>query len=754
MKKLLPISAIALLFTFCSSPKPNAVSIIPQPAKMEIGQGGYTLNPGATIASDSSLREVAQYLAQSIEKSTGLKLVLTDASQGDITLINSLENKNPEAYTLTVDSKGVQINGSTPAGVIMGAATLQQLLPLNSSNGGTIAQVNITDEPRFAYRGLMLDVSRHFYSVEQVKELLDLMARYKLNKFHWHLTDDQGWRIEIKKYPLLTEKGAWRKFNNQDRQCQAYQKELDDTDFAIPEEFMKINGTDTLYGGFYTQDQIKDVVAYATTRGIDILPEVDMPGHFMAAIIGYPEISCKGEARFGELFSDPICVGKDETIAFVKDIYTEIAALFPYEYMHLGADEVEKTNWKACPNCQKRMREQSLKTEEELQAWFVKDMEKHFTSLNKKMIGWDEIIEGGLSPTATIMWWRNWAPKAVPTATASGNRVIMSPCFSLYLDAWESKDTFENTYNYEPILKDLTPEQASLVMGVQGNLWCETIPNTRRAYHQYFPRVLALSEIGWVDPSTKNWEQFQQKFIREVDFLDAKGINYRIPDLTGFSDINVFTDTATVTVNSVLPNITIRYTADGSFPNIESPTYTQPIKITESTNYIFRGFRPDGTMGEMYKSEFRKEAYSAPVAVDATKSGLLFKQYENKGKKCADIISAPFVREFVAQNVNMSKEIVGWMGLIGTGYIEIPEDGIYTFSLTSNDGSMLYVDNTLLIDNDNPHGDKTLVAQKAMAKGLHPIKIEFFDLNNGGKLELKWKRPADTEFSIIENYKH
>lgn len=745
----------AAMVAACAPATPKAVSIIPEPAHMTVSEGSYKLNPGATIAADSSLLEVAQYMVRAIEKSTGLKLVLSDAAKGDITLINSLEGaSNPEAYTLKVSDKGVVINSATPEGAIMAVATLQQLLPNDSRSGGAIALVDISDEPRFGYRGAMLDVSRHFYTIDQVKELLDLMARYKLNKFHWHLTDDQGWRVEIKQYPELTTLGAWRKFNWQDRQCQTYEQTLDDPDFALPTEFMKIEGQDTLYGGFYTQDQIRDVVAYAAERGIDVMPEVDMPGHLMAAILGYPWISCKGVAQWGTAFSDPLCLGNDEALQFAKNVYTEIASLFPYEYMHLGADEVEWTNWKACPKCQARIRNEKLGGADELQAWFVKDMERHFATLDKKLVGWDEIIEGGLSPTATIMWWRDWAPTAVPVATAAGNRAIITPCFSMYFDAWESKDTFEKVYNFEPVPNNLTPEQAALILGVQGNMWCETIPTFRRAQHQYFPRMLALAEIAWVQPETKNWARFHEKFITEVDYLDARGICYRLPDLTGFDDINVFTDTARVVCQSVLPNITIRYTTDGSFPNASSAKYEGEIVITESTKYIFRGFRPDGTMGEMYPADFRRETFSPAANVAVTTNGLPFKQYLYKGKKCSEITTAPLTGQFIADSICMGSEMKGWIGLVGDGYFEVPEDGIYTFALMSNDGSMLYVDDVMLIDNDTPHGDRQLVAQKALSKGLHKIRAEFFEMNNGGRFELRWKRPADTEFSLLTTFKH
>ncbi|MDE6500375.1 MAG: family 20 glycosylhydrolase, partial [Rikenella sp.] len=421
---------------------------------------------------------------------------------------------------------------------------------------------------------------------------------------------------------------------------------------------------------------------------------------------------------------------------------------------------VEKTNWKACPDCQARMRTYELDNEEELQAWFVHDMENHFNANGKKMIGWDEIVEGGLSPTATITWWRDWAPKAVTKATAQGNDVIICPDFLLYLDFIEQGRDLRRIYDTEPTAyRDdwrLTPKQARHIRGVQGNTWCERIPSVRRMQYQAMPRLLAISEIGWAQPEAKDWADFERRFVAQVDYLDRHGINYRVPDLTGFNDINVFVDTAVIEVGCLLPNVAVRYTTDGSFPGPESTLYTGPITVTESTEFIFRPFRPDGSAGAMQRAEYRKEAYLPAQTLPDRKleNGVRMIYHEFNGRRCADIEKAEVVRGYNLDSVSIPDKLEGWLGLVYEGYVEVPEDGIYTFALTSNDGSMLYVDGQLLIDNDGPHGDTRLTAQRALAKGWHRIRVEYFDMNNGGMLSLQWQRPGDETLHTLRGLKH
>ncbi|WP_298064238.1 family 20 glycosylhydrolase, partial [uncultured Rikenella sp.] len=499
---------------------------------------------------------------------------------------------------------------------------------------------------------------------------------------------------------------------------------------------------------------------YAAERGIDVIPELDMPGHLMGAQQGYPWITCTGESSWGKSFSSPLCPGKDSALMFAKNVYSEVFSLFPYEYVHLGADEVEKTNWKACPDCQARIEKYGLKDENDLQAWFVHDMENHFNANGKKLIGWDEIVEGGLSPTATITWWRDWAPRAVTTATAQGNDVIVCPDFLLYLDFIEQGRDLRRIYETEPTTYradwNLTPEQKKHIRGVQANTWCERIPSERRMQYQVMPRLLALSEMAWVQPGAKDWEDFARRFVAQADYFDRHGINYRVPDLTGFNDINVFVDTAVVTVNCLLPNISVRYTTDGSFPNAESTLYTGPLTVTESTEFIFRPFRPDGTAGAMQRAEYRREDYSPAQTLPDRKleNGIRMIYHEFRGRECAGIEEAKVVRGYTLDSVAVPSKLEGWLGLIYEGYIEVPQDGIYTFSLMSNDGSRLYVDGGLLIDNDGPHGDVRLTAQRALATGWHKVRVEYFDMNNGGMLSLQWASPTVTVLKTMTGFKH
>ncbi len=695
---------VLLNLNSCSD-APQSVSVIPVPQKMELTGGSISIKD----------------------------------TVGNVKRTIDTVNYPVEGYQLSVTPSRIKITAGSELGLIWAEQTIAQL----TDSEGNIAAVEVVDEPRFGYRGVMLDVSRHFQDVEGIKHILDLMQRYKLNRFHWHLTDDQGWRIEIKKYPLLTEKGAWRTFNNQDRQCQEYQAKYDNVDFEIPTKYMKINGTDTLYGGFYTQEEIREVVGYAKERGIEVVPELDMPGHLMAAIIGYPWISCTGVAKWGETFSDPLCVGNDRALQMMKDIYTEVAGLFPYEYMHLGADEVEHHNWKRCPKCQKRIRTEKLKGVEELQSWFVREMEAHFASLGKKFIGWDEIIMGGLSETATVMWWRNWAPEVIPTATAQGNHVIMSPCFQYYFDAWENDGTFRMAYEYEPVDSTLSKEQQANIVGVQGNLWCETVPSMDRIENQYFLRILALAETAWSTKEQRGWEDFTERLTEEVEWLDAQQINYRVPSLTGFLDVNVFIDSIEVVAECLLPNVTVRYTTDGSFPNQESPIYTRPMFVDTTTHFTFRTFRPNGTMGEMFTTTYSKENYSPAQVVDGAKPGISVDRYTFRGNKCTEIKTRGRKIETITMdslNFRVNSAGVnkwGFAGLVLNGYFEVTEDAIYEFALTSDDGSMLYIDGELLIDHDGPHGATTKRAQRALGKGLHHIEVLYFEGNNSGSLKVE-----------------
>lgn len=736
----------ALLLSACSSTTPVAhdVSIIPIPKEIKNANGEFTLKDGMTIGvADKQLLPAANYLSGLLSRSTGYIYNVREGD-GDISLaVSDIAGQNEGAYTLDVSSGKVQIKGNTYGGVISGIESLRQLLPAEIESPEVVSDIiwsvpaiQITDAPRFGWRGLMLDVSRHFYTKEEVKELLDMMALYKLNKFHWHLTDDQGWRVEIKRYPLLTEKGAWRTFNNHDRECMRLAKVQDNPDYEIPAEKLRITQGDTLYGGFYTQNDIKEIVEYAGVRGIDVIPEIDMPGHMLAAVSNYAGVSCFNQTGWGTTFSSPVCPGKDSALEFCKNVYSEIIPLFPYKYIHLGADEVEKTNWKKCPDCQKRMKDNGLKTEEELQAWFVHDMEKFFNENGKEMIGWDEILEGGLSPTATIMWWRSWHPQSVPDATAQGNHAIMSPNTNFYFDYQQDKNSLPGVYNFNPMLESLNDAQKALILGMQANLWCEYIPSFERAQYMIMPRMMALSEQAWSDPSVKSWDGFTERLVKQFPRLNIMGVNYRMPDLEGFNNTNAFIGEGNVMITCLDPSVEIHYTTDGSIPTLESPRYTEPIKVTETTDFTFRTFRPNGKKGDIVKTRYIKSEYAPAAEATPSKKGLQAVWHEFKGNKCADIEKAPVNGTYEISEVTIPAEVKGNIGLVISGYFNAPEDAIYTFNLISDDGSTLTIDGEQVVDNDGPHSVREVTGQKALAKGLHPIQVKYFD-NNGGMLQLK-----------------
>ena len=740
-------------FASCTSTptnNPADVNIIPLPNEIQLAHGHFSLKEGMTISfSDKGIQSAAEYLTSLLTRSTGFVLNTEESDQGNIRLILTQEAEEKEgSYTVYVKADYVEIAAASYGGIISGIETVRQLLSpdiesTESIQGKTwtIPAVNIKDAPRFEWRGLMLDVSRHFYTKEEVKELLDLMALYKMNKFHWHLTDDQGWRVEIKKYPDLTEKGAWRAFNAQDRECMRRAIAENNPDYQIPEEKLRIIQGDTLYGGYYTQEDIKEVVQYASVRGIDIIPEIDMPGHMLAAVGNYSGVSCFSTTGWGKTFSSPVCPGKESALEFCKNVYAEIIPLFPYKYVHIGGDEVEKSNWKKCPDCQKRIKDNGLKDEEELQAWFIHYMEHYFNEQGKELIGWDEIIEGGLSETATVMWWRNWNPQAIPTATAHGNPVIYCPNACFYLDYQQDRSSVKSIYEYTLAPDSLGKKQQDLVLGVQGNIWTEWIPSRERMQYMVVPRMMAIAEKGWSQPDQMVWEEFQERMVGQFPRLSVMNVNYRIPDLEGFHTTNAFIGKTEVSVVSPDPSCEIHYTTDGTAPTLESPQYEGAITIDTTTYFTFRSFRSNGKEGDIFQTAYLKQEYSkADQQASPENNGLKATWHECRVDSCSQIDQFPVKGTYEINDVTIPAEVKGDIGLIINGYFNAPKNGIYTFYLLSDDGSYLKIDNETVVDNDGPHAPVEIVGQRALSKGLHPIETRYFDYN-GGTLSLRIYNP-------------
>lgn len=522
------LCAVLLLAATCVQ---ASVNIIPKPTLVKEGKGSFLVTDGMNIGvNDPALADAADYLKQMIARATGFQDLAIRRGEGHISLLlQPAADPEDESYTLTVSSSRITIKAGTYRGVVNGISTLRQLLPDEIESREpvkgirwTVPVVQVQDKPAYHWRGLMLDPSRHFYSVEETEQFLDHMALYKYNKFHWHLTDGVAWRLQINRYPLLTQRGAWREFRQDiDINCENRAKAENNPTLLIPQKYCREENGRRLYGGFYTQDDVRRVVRYAAIRGIDVIPEIDMPGHFWCGTQAYPLLSC------GQDGNDPLCLGKDLTLEFCRNVWEEVFQLFPYEYAHIGGDEVDRSRWAKCTDCQRRIKALGLQGVEELQAWFTKDMEKFFNAHGRKLMGWDEILEGGVSKTATVYWWRGDHADVAQKSTEMGNEVVICPTTYCYFDYGQDDSTLKRIYTSDVIPADLTPKQLKLVKGIQSNAWGEFIPTVGRMQFMVFPRALAMVEKAWTPNEQQNWDNFSQRLQAHLHRLQVAGINYR-----------------------------------------------------------------------------------------------------------------------------------------------------------------------------------------------------------------------------------
>lgn len=516
---------ILFLFIFGVSNLMQA-QLIPAPSKMELAAGAFEVDKNTSLqfSKKHGLEEMTTYFQKQIKRLSRIQLPINQTAGKTIKLEidKNLDLKN-EGYKLQISTDRIVISAPAVAGVFYGVQSVLQYFPgIRTNEKITLPAMEITDEPAFAWRGMMLDVSRHFYSVETIKEVLDLMAFYKLNTFHWHLTDNEGWRLEIKKYPKLTSIGAWR----EEIPGSVFYKK--DSTYAEP-----LTGKPYRYGGFYTQEQAREVVAYAAKRNIRVIPEIEMPGHSAAALAAYPEFSCaqpKQDPPGSNLWNDVIdtenmafnyCAGKEAPFLFLQDVLVEVMDIFPSEYIHMGGDEVDKSYWKKCETCQARIKDENLKDEKELQSYFIKRMEKFLQANNRKLLGWDEILEGGLAPNATVMSWQG--EKGGIAAAKSGHDVVMSPSDPLYFNRYQadpelepqaapySINTLERVYNYKPVPEALSAKEAKYVLGSQFAIWTEFISSVEHLEYMLLPRMAAFSEAVWSNRKDKNFTEFTRR---------------------------------------------------------------------------------------------------------------------------------------------------------------------------------------------------------------------------------------------------
>lgn len=535
MKKLLSFICLCVFTLSMLAQAKQSINLVPVPAKIKTLSGEFVIgqNTQIVISEDNEqMRNAVATFNSLFRRAAGYSLKITkepvNSNIIDCKITSSIPN--PEGYKLIINKNKITIEAQTPQGVFYGMQTLRQLLPVQierpfqSNIDWKVPCLEIEDEPRFKHRGLMLDVCRHFQPKEFVKKFIDMLAYHKMNTFHWHLTDDQGWRIDIKKYPKLAQVGAFRPRSM----------------ILVREDNGKITRTweNQRYGNFYTQDEIKEVIAYAEKKFVNIIPEVEFPGHATAALAAYPELSCSGgpfevEVKYG-VFRDIFCT-KELNFEFMENVLTEVADLFPGNYIHIGGDEAPKVRWQNCAHCQERMKKENLKDEHELQSYFIKRIEKFVESKGKRIIGWDEILEGGLAPNATVLSWQG--EQGGIAAARQGNDVIMAPTSYAYLDYYQADPKTQppgiggfvplwKTYSYDPVPAVLTPQEAKHILGMQGNLWTEYVRTSDHVEYMAYPRGAAISEITWSPKEKKNYDNFKSRIIEQFKRYDAMGWNY------------------------------------------------------------------------------------------------------------------------------------------------------------------------------------------------------------------------------------
>ena len=618
------IAAVAMLLPGAASGQTADFNIIPQPCQVNVtADAPFTLAQQTVISlatNSQDMKRNATMLASFIEQATGIRPSVGKAAKGGAAILLAIDKTidNAEGYKLDVDSKTIRISGASAAGVFYGIQTLRKSLPVvkGKATQVSIPAAHIADAPRFSYRGTHLDVSRHFVSVDSVRQFIDMLALHNINRFHWHLTDDQGWRIEIKKYPLLTKIGSHR----------------DQT--VIGHNTGKYDGTP--HDGYYTQQQIRDIVKYAADRYITIVPEIDLPGHMQAALAAYPEYGCTGGPyKVWEMWGvsdNVLCAGNDKTLKFVDDVLKEVVALFPSKYIHVGGDECPKTQWQKCPKCQARIKELHLEAkdghtaEERLQSYVITHASNYLKSLGRNIIGWDEILEGGLAEGATVMSWRGEIGGIA--AAKQHHDVVMTPNSYLYFDYYQSLDKdnepiaiggylpLERVYSYEPMPAELNPEEQRHIIGVQANIWTEYMPTFKQVQYMALPRMAALSEVQWSQPGQKNYTNFSKRLIGFTHLYDRLGYNYA----KHLYNVGIHVDSDTkwreiVVHMTTSDNAEIRYTLDGTQPTQSSTLYTGAIHLQKPAQICAAAFRSGNISNVTRQDVIFNKATACPVTL-------------------------------------------------------------------------------------------------------------------------------------------
>lgn len=591
------------------------IGIIPKPVELVLKDGAFTFNEETEfVISNNEERQIAELLIEKFKESAGWEFELTEKSpRANYVRFTTDPELANEAYNLNVGPEAIIITASSLGGFVYGMESLRQLLPPEIEKkekvdniSWQVPSIEINDAPRFPWRGLHLDVSRHFLEKDYVLDVIDRMAMVKLNTLHLHLVDDQGWRIEIKKYPKLTEVGGFR-VNHEDKHWNAR---------PTPEL-----GEEATYGGFYTQEEIKEIVAHAASKGITVVPEIEMPAHVMSAIAAYPHLSCHEKQIMvpsGGVWpiTDIYCAGKESTFEFLEDVLLEVMELFPSKYIHVGGDEATKTNWESCADCQRRMAAEDLENVEELQSYFIKRMERFISSHDRVLVGWDEILEGGLAPGATVMSWRGiqggWE------ASEQGHDVVMTPGSHMYFDHYQGDPdtepvafggytTLSKVYEFDPVVDSMSVEQKEHVLGGQANMWSEFIPTPAHSEYMMFPRLVALSEVLWSPKEKLDWSNFSERLKKNIlPRYDYQGINYAKSSfaVTADTDVDLEKNLVKVKLQNEYPDSEIRYTLNGDDPYADTKIYEQPFELSETTTVKAGVFENGEQKGQTFEKTF------------------------------------------------------------------------------------------------------------------------------------------------------
>ena len=734
MMRFIALTVILLFSALSGISQTEDINIIPKPNSIVRGAGSFLLDKQTKIAvTGKADRKLADVLNDHLAREYGFRLKVVRKNfallraAGVITISDTGNDVifPDDGYSLSVESSRISLTGTTEAARFYAIQTLIQMMPAKAAGTISIPEVEIRDSSRFRYRGMHLDTARHFMPVEFVKKYIDLMSQYKFNYFHWHLTDDQGWRIEIKKYPRLTEIGSVR------------------PETMVGRNFSPFVGDATPHGGYYTQKQIKEVVDYANARFVTIIPEIELPGHASAALAAYPEFGCKADHQYKVattwgIFKEVYCP-TDATFKFLENVLAETIKLFPDSpYIHIGGDEVLKDHWKESEFVQKLKERENLKDEHEVQSYFIRRIEKFINSKGKNIIGWDEILEGGLAPNATVMSWRGM--RGGIEAAKSHHNVIMTPTDFAYFDYGQGDPEFEplnigsyvpleKVYGFEPIPPELTADEAQYVIGGQANVWTEYMKTSQQVEYMAFPRMLALAEVLWSRKENRDFADFQTRFAAHLPRLDRQQVNYRIPEPAGLR--NIVSETGRSAIELFFaPGTRVFYTTDGSRPDVDSPLYQWPIVLDLAEGEIKTlktiVVNPDGRKSSVYSATIVRGKWRTPERTDGVQPGVAYEFFIPRGDLSGEGEKTTGETRSIRLNQFAERfDLKAPFAVTFDAYFRAPADGVYQFQVDAAWDTTVVLGTEMIINDAGTEARKIRSAIVPLKAGLHKISLRY-----------------------------